>query len=98
MMHPEIERMLLENGYEHFRMLQGRAIGICKFAFTWGVVFGIDEVGYERRYCFQHRADAQAAYDAIGDYDDHLIGPWIKCKGVYKNQPIDLLNPEWSTK
>lgn len=64
------------------------------FAFTIGLVVDIDSVGYSRRYCFPNRSDAKAALDEFEDAALHASGPWIKCKGRYQGQPIDLRNPE----
>jgi len=54
------------------------------------VVVGLDAVGYQRRYCYEHAADARAALMAW-DGNGHPSGPWIKCKGA----GIDLLNPNF---
>ncbi|MCY1224458.1 hypothetical protein D9M72_366160 [compost metagenome] len=61
-----------------------------QFNYTTAVVVGLDDVGYQRRYCYEHRADAQAAL-AAWDGCEHPSGPWIKCKGA----GIDLLNPDF---
>ncbi|MBU7572548.1 MAG: hypothetical protein KAF64_04270 [Hydrogenophaga sp.] len=61
-----------------------------QFNYTTAVVVGLDDVGYQRRYCYEHRADAQAALSAW-DGREHPSGPWIKCKGA----GIDLLNPDF---
>jgi len=52
------------------------------------VVVGLDDVGYQRRYCYEHQLAARAALLAW-DGRGHPPGPWIKCKGA----GIDLLNP-----
>jgi hypothetical protein len=52
-----------------------------RYNFTTAVVVGLSEVGYERRYCYEHGGDARAAL-AVWDGAGHPPGPWIKCKGV----------------
>ena len=61
---------------------------ISRFNFTTALVVGLEPVGYERRYCFEHDQDARHAL-AAWDGQGHPEGPWIKCKGP----GIDLLNP-----
>ncbi|WP_285412941.1 hypothetical protein [Variovorax sp. efr-133-TYG-130] len=61
-----------------------------QFNYTTAVVVGIDDLGYQRRYCYEHRADAQAALAAWNGCE-HPSEPWIKCKGA----GIDLLNPDF---
>jgi hypothetical protein len=52
---------------------------------------GLDPIGYQRRYCYEHRVDAQTAR-ATWDADE-FSGPWIKRKGADSR----LLNPGcWS--
>ncbi|MDP9882409.1 hypothetical protein J2W25_006749 [Variovorax boronicumulans] len=51
-----------------------------QFNFTTAVVVGLDDVGYERRFFYEHRADAQSA---LVDWDglEHPSGPWIQVQG-----------------
>ncbi len=67
----------------------GKLCGLMKSMFTWALCVGIDAEGYERRYCYEHEADAHAALEAW-DGTGHPGGPWIKVKGA----GIDMLNPE----
>ena len=76
-------------GYTDLRTVAGQQCGIYPFAFTFGLMVGLDAHGYSRRYCYEHEADARAAllaWDGAG----HPSGPWIKVKGC----GIDQLNPE----
>jgi len=87
---PEFLAYLREQGYEALRTCGNS--GLCavkRFHFTWGLVVGMDFVSYDRRYCYEHKAEAIAALAAWSG-DAHPGGPWIKCKG----SSIDLLNPE----
>jgi len=79
---------LSANGYTDLRMLRGKLCAVKRFNFTTAIVVGMDVVGYERRYCYEHRVEAQAAL-LEWDGDGHPSGPWIKCKGA----GVDLLNP-----
>lgn len=78
--------------YTDLTVKAGVVCGLQSFAFTTGLVVSLDEVGYERRYCYEDQADARLAL-AQWDGAGHPGGHWIKCKGV----GIDLLNPAWST-
>jgi hypothetical protein len=82
--------MLWSSGCTDVRSLNDQACATKRFNFTMALVVGLDDVGYQRRYCYEHRADAQAALDAW-DGREHPPGPWIKCKGG----GIDLLNPSF---
>lgn len=82
--------VLPSSGYTEIRSLNDRWCALKQFNYTFAVVVGLDRFGYQRRYCYEHRAEAQAAllaWDGLG----HPSGPWIKCKGF----GIDLLNPEF---
>lgn len=76
------------NGYRELRTLNGALCGLRDFLFTTGLVVNLSYESYERRYCFEHRADALNAL-LTWDGRGHPDGPWIKCKGAW----IDLLNP-----
>lgn len=78
------------SGYTDICVLQGQVCAVKQFNFTTAVVVGLSDVGYQRRYCYEHQADAQAAL-AAWDGCEHPLGPWIKCKGA----GIDLLNPNF---
>lgn len=86
----DLTSMLIAAGYSDLRTLGREVCGIKRFNFTTALVVGLDAAGYERRYCFEHDADARAAL-LQWNGDGHPSGPWIKCKGA----GIDLLNPEW---
>jgi hypothetical protein len=79
---------LRDKGYSQVCGRAGRTCAIYRFNYTTGLLVGLDPVGYERRYCYEHAQDADRA---LADWDGHGHpgGPWIKCKGA----GIDLLNP-----
>jgi hypothetical protein len=81
---------LAAEGYSYLTTIGGKLCGLHQFAFTWGLVVGLDKDGYERRYCYESRANAWAALQ-MWNGDGHPSGPWIKCKG----RGIDLLNFEF---
>lgn len=88
----EVAATLRALRYTDLAVKAGVVCGLQSFAFTTGLVVSLDPVGYERRYCYEHEADARRAlaqWDGMG----HPGGPWIKCKGI----GIDLVNPAWST-
>lgn len=63
--------------------------GLQRYIYTWAIVAGIDAFGgYQRRYCFEHRDDAEESFSKW-DGLDHPEGPWIKLKGLN----VELLNP-----
>lgn len=88
-----------EEGWLNLVMVGEVLCCVQPMAFTWGLVVGIDPFDphnpYLRRYCYEHREDAMAA---VEDFKDplmkHAPGPWIKCKGQWGGQYVDLLNPE----
>jgi hypothetical protein len=84
---------LQDMGYTDLCTLRGGVLcGLYPFMFTTGLVVGLTEQGYERRYCYEYAVDARAALQAWNG-SGHPGGPWIKCKGP----GIDLLNPEFSS-
>jgi hypothetical protein len=73
---------LQKEGYYSIREIPGQGLcGLMKFAFTTGLVIGMESWGYKGRYCYSSAADAQKEldeWDGIGDPE----GPWIKYKGM----------------
>ena len=72
---------LRAEGYYNIKAVPGN--GVCalfKFAFTTGLVIGIDDIGYHGRYCYSNRQDA---IDALNSWDGQgdPSGNWIKYKG-----------------
>lgn len=54
--------------------------GLYRFAFTIGLVIGMNKYGYVGRYCYEHLSDAK---EALKEWDgkNDPSGPWIKYKG-----------------
>lgn len=72
---------LRAEGYYNIKQVPDK--GICalfRFAFTTGLVIGIDNIGYYGRYCYSNRQDA---IDALKNWDGQgdPQGNWIKYKG-----------------
>jgi len=79
--------ILEENGYMNVRRLPtGEFIGVLAQLFTFGLFVGLDENGYKRRYCYEHKSDAVIA-SQVWDGEGDPPGPWIKEK------PSDRLGP-----
>lgn len=85
---PRLAEVVSAGGFADLCVLLDQVCAVKRFNFTFAVVVGINAGSYQRRYCFEHQADAQAALKAW-DGSKHPPGPWIKCKGA----GIDLLNP-----
>lgn len=59
-----MQELLAASGYQQLRLLGGLVCGLKQFPFTTALVVGLDGVGYQYRYCYEHGADAQAALRA----------------------------------
>lgn len=68
-------------GYWPVRQLDsGVWIGFCDMNYTCALCVDLQQWGYGYRYCYERRADAEAAlreWDGTGDPP----GPWVKLKG-----------------
>lgn len=60
----ELEAFLVSQGYIQLRVIGTAVCGLHRFSFTTGLVVGLNFEGYERRYCYEHAADALAALAA----------------------------------
>lgn len=68
-------------GYEELCQRGKRGVcGIHAFVFTGALVVGIDQLGYEGRYCYPSMAEASEAL-AQWDGEKDPPGNWIKYKG-----------------
>jgi hypothetical protein len=61
------------------KMPDGSWIGVMPMLFTTGLFVGLDEKGYDRRYCYANSMDAMEALLRWDGVDDPP-GPWIKEK------------------
>lgn len=72
---------LKEQGYSDIREIGDRGLcGLFRFVFTTGLVYGLDDWGYNGRFCFENMADAKEALDNWDGINDPS-GDWIKHKG-----------------
>lgn len=83
---------LQEEDYYNLLVINGKVCGLHRFMFTTGLVVGLTFDSYERRYCYETERDAGAAL-ILWDGVEHPDGPWIKLKGTYEGEYVDLLNP-----
>lgn len=58
----KLEMFLKANGYTHLKETPHGIIGILPFMFTHGLVVGMDEIGYECRYCYHTLLECLGAY------------------------------------
>ena len=77
----ELFDILRNNGYWNLRVMEGRGVvGLSKKLFTTGIVYGLDEHGYQGRYCYENAGEAAlalAVWNGVGDPP----GNWIVNKG-----------------
>ncbi len=88
---PEFKKELEAFGCFDIKVIEG--LGICalkRFAFTTGLLVGIDEFDYNHRYCYPIHADAIEDFK-IWDGIGAPSGQWIKRKG----NGDDLSNPNY---
>lgn len=66
---------LKKEGYYNIKHVPGWGIcAISRFAFTFGVVHGIDIMGRKGRFCFESMADALAFYDTWDGSETPIVG------------------------
>jgi len=80
-------------GYYNLTEINGRLCGLHRFAFTVGLVVGLDYFGYEGRYCFERESDALESL-LTWDGKQHPSGEWLKFKGKYEGEYLDMANPQ----
>jgi hypothetical protein len=55
--------------------------GINRFMFTWAILSGMNEYGYEDRWCYSNYAKAKAAFDAWDGLDGTEPTGWHRHPG-----------------
>lgn len=85
----EFEEFLKKDGYSGIKEIthngQKLVCGLQRFAFTYGLVIGLNEIGYDYRYCFPNVVDAILVLAELTELPNDpvdLKGNWIKCKGL----------------
>jgi hypothetical protein len=86
----ELKQVLADEGYKHMKEVPGRGVcGVMKFMFTYGLVYGIDMMGYKGRWCFGSELEAVYALEIWTGAGDPK-GRWIKFKGEGgERSPVD---------
>ena len=78
---PEHAQFYQEMGYTGVLRLNGKIVGVMEFIFTYGICVGLDETGYEYRFCYGSFAEAATGLaEWIRDGGDEPTG-YIKRKG-----------------
>lgn len=71
-----------DNGYHFVRKLpNGKWVGLHKLTFTIGLFVGLDESGYEYRYCYNNWGEAILAVTQWDGKND-APGYWVVRKGL----------------
>lgn len=90
----QLATYLLSEGYVHVRFVDEQCVAIQRYLTTWGLCYGLDDLGMSGRFCYQDRLDALDAILALdhmlGRHEAPPTGPWIKHKG----SGIDVSNPQ----
>lgn len=77
------------------KLIDGVLCAVQQFTTTYGLVVGISEVGYQCRYCYKTAVEAILELEKYENLTEHPGGMWIKCKGRFHGQLVDLLNPKF---
>ena len=76
----DIARLKKHWEFHSIRQLpDGTVLGLYRFLFTWGLMVGVKEWDYERRYCYKDLEDALSDLETW-DGTKAPPGPWIKEK------------------
>lgn len=62
------------------KLANGVKISLEQFLFTYGLCYGVDETGYEYRYCYEDLGQALTDF-LLWTGEGDPGGPWIKLKG-----------------
>ena len=68
-------------GYVMPFKLRGKIVALRQFLFTVAIVVGLDEHGYERRFCYESAREAQTALTQWMLSEDEKPSGYIKEKG-----------------
>lgn len=76
----------LEEEYDNLKEVPNHGLcGNLRLMFTSAVVVGLDQYGYDRRYCYHTMDEAVKALKEWDGLREHPSGNWIKCKGSCNN-------------
>lgn len=86
----DILKEILKGEYTVLCRISGRGVcGLGRMAYTVGLFYGINKIGYTGRYCFHTLSEATKALLEWGG-DGDPPGNWIKHKGE-----IEYSNPNY---
>lgn len=77
----EFIKLMEKEGYRDIRMIPGRGwCGLRPFIFTTGLCYGLNEHGYDGRFCYTTYLEARVAFE-LWDGGNNPHGQWLKHKG-----------------
>ena len=80
-MSPEQAKFYEDMGYGALCKMHGKIVGLYQFIYTVGIVVGMDESGYEYRFCYE---DVDAALSALVGW---IISGEEEPSGYIKRKP-----------
>lgn len=92
---PEFQAAMTLNGYFGLKLVGDKICGLHDYYTTRGIVVGLSVGFYERRYCYKDREEALQALAEWNGTTDHPPGNWVKLKGTWNGEPVDMFNPDW---
>lgn len=97
---PEETHLCQDNSYHSPVVIDNQLCALHIFFATVGIVVGITDTGYQRRYCFQEFQDAARALAmwARHPHREHPGMSWIKLKGVFNSQAVNCRPEDVPTK
>lgn len=73
----KLETYLLKQGYLKVKHIPGGYIAVMSLLYTWALCIDLDQWGYERRYCYEDRALALSAFEAMTNIDDEPLSGYV---------------------
>jgi len=58
----DLSRWLVDQEYLKLCCFRGKLFALKRFIFTWAIVEGLNTWNYERRFCYQNKAQAVVAW------------------------------------
>lgn len=88
----DLIKFLEEQGYYNLREIPGKGLcGLHEFIFTIGLCVGLEQYGYEGRYCYPKQLIMESVIAIeLWDGTEDPIGDWVK----YKGEGGERLNPK----
>ena len=73
-MNEDFKQRMEEQGYTELREVDGKVCGLFRFIFTWGVIINMDDIGYERRFCFDNYSFASKFLEEWDGVTEPVVG------------------------